>query len=593
MLTDEQRIEARHKLAAGRVTAYRAMPYYTRALLSIEIFEREGIGTFGVDKYWRLYYDPEKCIEWTTPEIAAVWLHEVNHLIRNHNRRFEALEGVGHDHQAFNRAADAAINTDLKEQGFTLPNPERRVYVESKLAPDWKKGMTAEQMYWSVFKNGQSEQEEKSEEGESEDVESDDSQSDSDENPNNDLDNEEDEDGDDDSESSEDSSSDDTDSESESSSDSEDSGEDDSEENTDSEKSKPSDGSKEEDEKSESNGGGGEEDPDENEGADESKGDSSGEGTPDDSEEDDESKGDSGGGGKPTEDSVGDSKDSDSEDSDGEESSEENEGKISTDCGSCAGGAPREYEEKSDEGAINETSAEWLRKKVSEDIVDYENSNPGSVPGDALRDAKNAIEPQVDWNEEFQAFTRRIVASTRGYQDYTYARPSRRSSTNVIMPGMKAPNPPTIAVVLDTSASMQIAKELAAALGELEELVDRFGRRSSNGGIHIINCDAGAQASVLVRDIRDFQMVGGGGTDMSKGIEYAAKIRPRADIIIVITDGGTPWPKVKPNDNPNANYLVLIVNANPNNTAKSKVVDRIPEWMHVIEVNISDSRRPR
>lgn len=602
MLTDDQRIEARHKLAAGRVLAYRKMPYYTRALIAIETFEREGMGTFGVDKFWRLYYDPVKCLEWTTEEISAVWLHEVNHLIRDHNKRFEALEGVGHDQEMFNAAADAAINTDLKKQGVILPNPEVRVYVESKLSPSWKKGMTAEQMYWAVYGKGKGKKQEEAGKGTPEPPQSSDEKDEEEgEDPFAGL-----PDARDTSEESESDSQDDAEGENEeeSSEDPEGSqnGSDDSNEDSDGDSESSEKGSEEggESPQSDSSDESGEESSEDSEGP---QNDSDGS---EESEEDSENS-ESGGEGSDAEDSEGSSEDSESgeEGQEGSESGEEGEQadgeqnepatkpQPESDCGSCAGGESREYEDKTGDRAMERSSADFLRKKVSEDIVDYDRSNPGVIPGDVVRDAKHVLEPQVDWRDEFIALCRRLIGNQRGYQDYTYARPSRRTgTTNVILPSMKSPNPPQIAAVLDTSGSMREGHEIAAALGELEDLVNRFGRLSPQGGVHIVNCDVGATVE-LVRDLRNFEIVGGGGTDMRVGIKCAAEIKPRMNIIITITDGMTPWPDKKPQENLTAHYIALITQDNRRGWGTSNIAKNVPEWMHCIEVKISDRRRPR
>jgi predicted metal-dependent peptidase len=48
-----------------------------------------------------------------------------------------------------------------------------------------------------------------------------------------------------------------------------------------------------------------------------------------------------------------------------------------------------------------------------------------------------------------------------------------------------------------------------------------------------------------VRSARDVRLVGGGGTDMRRGIQAAIEDL-KAKVIVVLTDGYTPWPDVRP-----------------------------------------------
>lgn len=595
-LTEDQKIAARHKLAAGRVLAYRTMPYYTRVLTAIEVFEREGMGTFGVDAHWRLYYDPAKCLEWTAEEIAAVWLHEVSHLVRNHNQRFAELEGHK-DHTIFNQAADASINTDLRQQNVTLPNPEQRVYIESKLSKRWTKNMTAEEMYRCVIEDqgiGKGDEDKKGK------VEKD---TPSDSNPPSDSESTEPDEAGDNAESSQNS----VNSTNEKAENSPENGDADSlpddivqsdadevnadgqdnveDQNSSSNTSKSNQESAQDGdpaEQSSDSPSSGESDSEENSDTENSDSDS-GEGSSQ-SEDNEQSQGQH-------QESESDSSSTESTDN-GEEPSENGESpEPQSDCGSCTGGEPREYEEPSAEGAVDKYAADFIRQKTAEDIVSYENSNPGSVPGDILREAQYILDPQVDWVPELMSFARRVLGTRLGAEHKTYSRMSRRAgASNVIRPGYKAPDPPQIAAILDTSGSMDENREIAAALGELESLLDRFGRVSHASGMNIINCDAAASVE-FVRNLRDYEIRGGGGTDMREGIELAAILKPRMDIIITVTDGGTPWPDDRPPANPQAHYIVLLISSKQGELDFQK--QRIPKWFHVIPVLVPDRKRRR
>lgn len=590
MLSDEMRLEAQHKLAAGRILASRKMPYFTTALMAISPFEREGLGTFAVDSRWRMYYDPQKCIEYTVPEICAVWLHEVGHLIRSHSKRFTELEGFNHDPRIFNCAGDAAINSDLRDSDIILPDPAKRYYAEPNPEyPEWKKGMTAEEMYFIGWrKQGNVPPDEStSGAGESEDKEAGDKNPETeppadptDENDDSEA-NDSVEDTDESSEKAENESSDES-SEKGTVEPSEDEDDVDAESPTSDEEN--SDGS--DDKTTAENDGDIESD-------DEADDDSASDITKEDQNDEDGNSSDSDEqeSGEPSGD-TGDTDDSSSEDSDepsNDDSSltgEPNNSNDKPDCGSAVDGEPRDYEEKdTDDGSVDETTGEFLKKKTAESIMDFEKSNPGSVPGGLLREAKDILDPQVDWQSEFAALIRHVSALHAGYADYSYQRPSRRSSGSAfIMPSMRQPPAPEITIILDTSGSMDESKELAMALGEMEEIVSRSARFSVSQSVRIINCDAVDNVAVVVRDLKDFEIIGGGGTDMRVGIKAAAEMKPAADIIITITDGFTPWPNEIPYQNTKATYIALIVGRGKR---KAKTP---PDWMKVIEVVIPEKR---
>ncbi len=49
-----------------------------------------------------------------------------------------------------------------------------------------------------------------------------------------------------------------------------------------------------------------------------------------------------------------------------------------------------------------------------------------------------------------------------------------------------------------------------------------------------------------VASSRAIELVGGGGTDMAQGIVTALRLRPRPSLVVVLTDGETPWPASPP-----------------------------------------------
>jgi predicted metal-dependent peptidase len=80
-----------------------------------------------VDSRWRLYYNEEWINAHSVEENAAVLIHEVSHLLREHDARKHAA--AVRDETLWNTAADCEINDDLAGEGLPLPDnppvPER------------------------------------------------------------------------------------------------------------------------------------------------------------------------------------------------------------------------------------------------------------------------------------------------------------------------------------------------------------------------------------------------------------------------------------------------------------------------------------
>lgn len=106
--------------AACRLRAFELAPYFAHALLAVIPLAAPGLGTFAVDRAWRLYMDPETLTGWGPEASAGVLVHEVSHLVREHAPRAEAL-GPEVDRTVWNIATDAAINDDLLTAGIALP----------------------------------------------------------------------------------------------------------------------------------------------------------------------------------------------------------------------------------------------------------------------------------------------------------------------------------------------------------------------------------------------------------------------------------------------------------------------------------------
>jgi predicted metal-dependent peptidase len=112
----------RTKLLAARFRAATDRPYLATALYSLTVIEEHRLPTMGVDRHWRCYVSPSFVDRLPVTELAAVWIHEVSHLLRDHHGRADQLAHADrHDRHRINVAQDLEINDDLLADGLSLP----------------------------------------------------------------------------------------------------------------------------------------------------------------------------------------------------------------------------------------------------------------------------------------------------------------------------------------------------------------------------------------------------------------------------------------------------------------------------------------
>ncbi|MET7456035.1 VWA-like domain-containing protein [Streptomyces sp. NPDC005574] len=114
------------KLFAARLHAARARPYLATALFALHTVESRQVPTMAVDPYWRCYVSPAFVDRTPAEELAAVWVHEVSHLLRDHHTRgdrFARQHGLSGpaERLRINIAADCEINDDAFGDGLVHP----------------------------------------------------------------------------------------------------------------------------------------------------------------------------------------------------------------------------------------------------------------------------------------------------------------------------------------------------------------------------------------------------------------------------------------------------------------------------------------
>lgn len=219
--------------------------------------------------------------------------------------------------------------------------------------------------------------------------------------------------------------------------------------------------------------------------------------------------------------------------------------------GSAADGQQRDYEEEPNpnwDAFIEDQLLEAVEKKVEEQEREWSSSR-GTIPGCLKDTIRRKLRPQPNPWDMLRASVARAALNPRGAKDYTYQRVNRRQFAIPNAPRLKGSNQwaPKAVVVIDTSGSMTTACKRKC----IEVMAQGL---QAVGDFRVVFGDTRVHADVRWTAMKDeVEMPGGGGTDMRVLLDYAEKTH-KPDVIVIGTDGGTPWP-----DRPTKAQLVVAL----------------------------------
>jgi predicted metal-dependent peptidase len=246
------------------------------------------------------------------------------------------------------------------------------------------------------------------------------------------------------------------------------------------------------------------------------------------------------------------------------------------DCGSGADGLDREWELGPD-GAdgLTEQEQDAVRFRVAQGI----NGRPGDVSKGWRRWAQEAFHPPQPWRDLLGAAIRSAAASSGAGDDYSYGRPARRSAglPGVVLPSLRR-RPPRVSVVIDTSGSVSDA-ELGSAVLEVAAIGQAVGGRRDL--VTVLPCDAAPRVVHTLCRAEGIPLLGGGGTDMRAGFSRALRTTPRPDVVVILTDGQTPWPVAQPACR---TVVGLFRRAKSWDEDSEYVPSRPPAWARVVTI---------
>lgn len=211
------------------------------------------------------------------------------------------------------------------------------------------------------------------------------------------------------------------------------------------------------------------------------------------------------------------------------------------DHGSGVGGERRRHEQGPPNGknpGVSEAEGRTISREVANNV--RSRAAADNMPAGMDRWANGELgEAKYDWRQELAKVCRYGAGRKNGSSMRSYRRLGLLTASTrgkVLFP-MKYDPVPDITVVFDTSGSMcELA--LKAGLEEVKGVMTAVG-----ANIRLTSVDSEASELQNVTTIENVKLSGGGGTNMCVGIACAMKDPERIpSVIIVMTDGYTPWP---------------------------------------------------
>jgi len=178
-----------------------------------------------------------------------------------------------------------------------------------------------------------------------------------------------------------------------------------------------------------------------------------------------------------------------------------------------------------------------IRDEIKENMISAaQAAGAGNVPSDVQRMIKELTEPKMSWRE----IIRQQIQSTLK-NDFTFQRPNRKAMhTGAIIPGQNFDESIDVAIGLDVSGSI-MDTQLKDFLSEVKGIMDEF--KDYNIKIWCFDTEVSGEddfSSDDGRDLLDYEITGGGGTDFMCNWDYMKQNGIEPKKFIMFTDG-YPW----------------------------------------------------
>ena len=246
------------------------------------------------------------------------------------------------------------------------------------------------------------------------------------------------------------------------------------------------------------------------------------------------------------------SKESD-EDGGGDNGDEKQDSKSGNELSDDEDGPPKYTQSEID--AIKEN----MLNVVIQSITHQNNINPGSVPAGLMRMLNDLLEPKFDWKTMLDNVLRTSIK-----YDYTYARKSRRTYKDIILPGRNVLYKVKAAIFMDASGSTT-QEMISDFMSEVCGIVNTF--RDFEITIGTFDTEVYNVVTLTpsnVDELYTYDFRGDGGTRPSCCWDYLAKNEIIPHRIILFTDGyvGDDW-----GDRDSGIETLFVIHSNPRTVA--------------------------
>ena len=159
----------------------------------------------------------------------------------------------------------------------------------------------------------------------------------------------------------------------------------------------------------------------------------------------------------------------------------------------------------------------------------------GKLSASMSRLVGDVLAPPMPWPDLLRNYMQQVTQT-----DESWTRRNRRFSS-AYLPGKYSLQLGPICVIVDTSGSISEG-ELSQAIAEIRAVADLVQPES----IRVLSADTDVASEQVLEqgDDVDVTLAGGGGTDMRIPLTYVEQYEPC--VVILITDGYTPWPDSAP-----------------------------------------------